>query len=89
MRGKAQICYAEQLQAQISKEIPAESVPVDFKIRIHKPIHVKWVTQYYDKIRTDEDIVQNGWRRSGISKAIKKTKIKIKWKLDYTRSIFV
>ena len=29
------------------------------------------MTQYYDHIRTDEDIVKNGWRRSGINKAIK------------------
>ena len=31
----------------------------------------KWATQYYDHIRTDEDITKNGWRRSGIIKAIK------------------
>ena len=27
---------------------------------------------YYDHIRTDKDILKNGWRRSGITKAIKK-----------------
>ena len=29
------------------------------------------VTQYYDHIRTDEDIVKNEWCRSGITKVIK------------------
>ena len=67
---KAQILYAEQEQAQISKVAP-ESVSVDLKIGIHQPIHAKWVTQYYDYIRTDKDIVKNGWRRSRITKAIK------------------
>ena len=48
-----------------------ESVSVDLKINILKPSHAKWVTQYYDLIRTDEDILENGWRRSGITKMIK------------------
>ena len=57
--------------AQISKGIAPESVSVDLKLNILKPIHAKWMTQYYDHIRIDEDIVKNGWRRSGINKAIK------------------
>ena len=71
LRGKAHVWYAEQVQAQISKGIAPESVSVDLKISILKPIHAKWVTQYYDHIRIDEDIVENRWRRSGITKAIK------------------
>ena len=55
----------------MSKGIAPESVSVDLKIRILKPIHVKSMTQYYDHIRTDEDIVKNGWHISGITKAIK------------------
>ena len=43
---KAQIWYAEQVKAQISKGIALESVTVDLKISILKPIHVKWVAQY-------------------------------------------
>ena len=45
---------------QISKGIASESVSVDLKISILKPIHAKWVTQYYDHIHTNEDIVKNG-----------------------------
>ena len=48
-----------------------ESVYVDLKTRIRKSIHAKCVTQYYDHIRINEGIVENGWRRSGITKAIK------------------
>ena len=36
-----------------------------------KPIHTKWVTQYYNHICTDKDVMKNGWHRSGITKAIK------------------
>ena len=63
--------YAEQVQAEISKRIAPERVSIDLKISILKVIHAKWVTQYYDPIRTNEDIVKNGWCRSGITKAIK------------------
>ena len=44
LRDKAQIWYAEQVLAQISKGIAPESVSVDLKISILKPIHAKWVT---------------------------------------------
>ena len=60
------------MQVQISKEIAPESVSVDLKISIPKPIHVKWVNQYYDHIRTNKEIIKNGWCIFGITKAIKK-----------------
>ena len=68
---KPQIWYAEHEQAQISKGIAPESVSVDLKISILKPVHAKLVNQCYDHIRTEKDIVKNGWRRSGTTKAIK------------------
>ena len=76
LHDKAQIWYAEQVQVPISKGIASESVSVDSKISILKPIHTRWVTQYYDHIRMDDDIVKNGWRRSGITKAIKENMCK-------------
>ena len=71
LRDKAQIWYEELVQVQISKGIAPESVSVNLKISILKPMHAKWVTQYYDHIRTNEDIVKNEWRRPGITKPIK------------------
>ena len=44
------------VQAQISKGITPEDVSVDLKINIFKPVHAKWVTQYYGHICTDTDI---------------------------------
>ena len=69
---KAKIQYTKQVQAQISNGTAPKSVSLHLKISILKPIHVKWVTQYYDHIRTVEDVVTNGWHRSGITKGIKK-----------------
>ena len=39
LRDKTQIWHIEQVQAQISKRIAPESVSVDLKISILKPIH--------------------------------------------------
>ena len=75
---KAQIWYAEQQQAQISKGIAPESVSVDLKISILKPVHAKSVNQCYDHICIEEDIVKNGWCRSGTTKEIKENI----WKQD-------
>ena len=44
LHDKAHIWYAEQVQAQISKVISPESVCVDLKISILKPIHAKWMS---------------------------------------------
>ena len=71
LRDKAQTWYAEQVQVQIDKGIAPENVAVDLKISILKPLHARWVTQYYDHIRTNKDVVKNGWRRSGITDALK------------------
>ena len=71
LRDKFQLWYAEQVQAQISKGIAPGSASGNLKLSILKPIHAKWVTQYYDHIRTDGDIVKNGWRSPDITKTIK------------------
>ena len=54
LHERAQIWYAGQEQAQISKGIAPESVSLDLKISILKSIHAKWVAQYYNHIHTDK-----------------------------------
>ena len=71
MHDKAQIWYAEQVQAQIPKGIAPESASDDLKKSILKTMHAKWATQYYNHILLDKDIVKNGWCRFGITKVIK------------------
>ena len=41
LRDKAQERYAEQSQVQIAKEIAQESLTVNLKISIFKPLHTK------------------------------------------------
>ncbi|MEO0687884.1 MAG: hypothetical protein AAFY76_23225 [Cyanobacteria bacterium J06649_11] len=76
LRDQAQTWYAEQVQAQIANGIAPENVSVDLKISILKPLHAKWVTKYYDHIRTRKEIIINGWRRSGIIDALREQVLK-------------
>ena len=57
------------MQRQITNGIAPENVSVDLCIRM-KPLHAKWVTQYYDSMKVHKEIVVNGWRRSGITDAL-------------------
>ena len=37
-----------------------------------KPIHAKWITQFYDYMSTEDGskVIINGWKKSGISDAV-------------------
>ena len=61
----------DKYRPKFPKELLQNMYFVDLKISILKPIHAKWVIQYYDRICTNKDIVKNGGHRSGITKAIK------------------
>ena len=41
-------------------------IKVDTRIPVIKPLHAKWVVQFYDYIRSHPDIVINGWKKSKI-----------------------
>ena len=62
LRNEAQSWYSEQIIKQIS---------------IVKPLHAKWITKFYDYIRSKPEIVRNGWEKSKITECIKE-----KMKLD-------
>ena len=60
LRNKAQEWYAEQVQSQVRNGIAPTNVSVDIRISVLKPLHAKWVTQFYDYIRNENYIIKNG-----------------------------
>ena len=70
LRNQAQKWYSEQVQAQIMNGIQPHKVCVDLRISVLKPLHAKWVVQFYDYMRSNKDIILKGWRRSGVSAAL-------------------
>ena len=67
LQNQAQKWYSEQVQAQIVNGIEADKVSVDLRISVLKPLHAKWVTQFYDYMQVNKEIIIKGWKRSGIS----------------------
>ena len=76
LRNQAQKWYSEQVQAQIVNGINADKVSVDLRISVVKPLHAKWVTQFYDYMQVNKEIIIKGWERSGIGAALKETQRK-------------
>ena len=35
-----------------------------------KPLHTKWIVKFYDYIKSNPEIVCNGWRKSGITEKL-------------------
>ena len=62
LRNQAQKWYSEQVQAQIVNGINADKVSVDLRISVVKPLHAKWVTQFYDYMQSQQG---NHYKRLG------------------------
>ena len=64
------------MQAQIVNGINADKVSVDLRISVLKPLHAKRVTQFYDYMQVNKEIIIKGWERSGIGAVLKETQRK-------------
>lgn len=73
MRSKFSQWYSKQILLQLEGGADVQSVKVDVKLTIVKPLHAIWLIEYYNKMSSPEgqEVVQNGWLRSGITDAIK------------------
>ena len=48
---------------------------VDTRISVIKPLHAKWVVQFYDYVRGNRDVVKSGWRKSKIIDAVERQSV--------------
>ena len=70
LRNQAQTWYSHQVQSQIEKGIQPDKASVDLRISVLKPLHAKWLVQFYDYMQSNKDIILKGWKRSGVSTAL-------------------
>ena len=54
----------------MEKGLASHEIKVDVRISVLKPLYASWITKFYDHMRTNEQIVLNGWKKSGISDVI-------------------
>ena len=70
-KASAQQWYADQVSIQVNEGKQLDDIKVDLPISLLKPLHAKWVVQFYDKMQNEPHIVVNGWLKSGIMDALR------------------
>ena len=61
--------FAQQFDKQLSLGKRVEDIEMKFHLTEIKPIHPKWITQFYNYMSTQDGfkVIINSWKKSGIS----------------------
>ena len=71
LREKFRKWCAEEVQKQLQAGVAESAVQVNLGMQIMKEVGAQWLTALYDKFCQDKDIVINGFRKVGITDAVK------------------
>ena len=65
--------YSRQIENELSLEKNIEDVNIQFSVTTLKPLHSKWLLEFYNHItsETGAEIILNGWKAAGIYDALK------------------
>ena len=65
--------YSRQIENELSLEKNIEDVNIQFSLTTLKPLHSKWLLEFYNHItsETGAEIILNGWKAAGIYDALK------------------
>ena len=60
--------YRKQVEEALSHGKKVEDIEVKFYLTVIKPLHAKWLMEFYNHITSEEgsEIIINDWKRSGI-----------------------
>ena len=70
LRNCFQSWYAAKIESQM-KDGAVTPRPVDMRISVVKPVHAQWLIQLYDHMKSQPQIIINGFRAAGILDKIK------------------
>ena len=64
--------YSQQIANQLAVEKKMEEIEINFKLTTIKPLHAKWVVEFYSEITAEPGakVIVNGWKASGIFDAV-------------------
>ena len=71
LRNNAQGWYSDQVQEQLSRGISPDKASIDARLNVLKPVHAKWIAQFYDYMQTHEEIILKSWERARVTKTLK------------------
>ena len=66
LRKQAQSWYSQEIVKQMEAGKRSDEIKVDVRVSVVKPLHAKWIVQYYDYARGKPQLIINGWKESGI-----------------------
>jgi len=58
--------YAEEINNQIDAGIPEDEVWVDFTLTNMKPIHARWTSNTFEKLRDRKELMKKAWEVTGL-----------------------
>ena len=68
LQNQFQTCYSKEVYSQLQGS--TESEHVDIKLSAVKPLVAKWMKSCYNYIKSNPDIIDNGFREAGILKSL-------------------
>ena len=73
MKEKFSTWYSEQISQALENGDKLENINIPFKITVLKPLHAKWLVEFYSHIKSGEkrEIITRGFERVGITHALK------------------
>ena len=73
MKEKFSTWYSEQISLALENGDKLENINIPFKITVLKPLHAKWLVEFYNHITSGEkrEIITLGFERAGITHALK------------------
>ena len=73
MKKKFSEWYTQQVDNAIQAGVKLENINIEFKLTTMKPLHAKWIVDYYNYITSEAgtDVIVKGWKVAGIYDAIK------------------
>ena len=72
MKEKFSTWHSEQLSLALENGEKLENINISFKITVLKPLHAKWLVEFYNHITSGEkrEIITRGFERAGITYAL-------------------
>lgn len=66
LRKQFQEWYAQKICDQL-REPPTQVDPVDLRLSIVKPLGARWMVKVYDYMKSNPEIIRNGFKGAGIT----------------------
>ena len=72
MKEKFSTWYSEQISQALENGEKLENINISFKITVLKPLHAKWLVEFYNHLTSGEkrEIITRGFERAGITHAL-------------------